>query len=134
MINVPKIINQHVRSYRDTPFLWNAVDDCIGWAGGIANSILGRDVLTDIRGTYNTEQEAKRVMVARHWNSLADVAASRFAEIPLLQARSGDWAVIDNPDGTETIGVFCYQNIFAKGKTGIAMVSRLKARKAYRVA
>jgi hypothetical protein len=127
------VVLAEYRAARDMPGAWNSRDDCIGWAGNVARALLGFDAIADIRGVYASEAGARRAMVERGWHSLAEVAGAYFAEVPVAQARTGDWAIILNDGGVETIGVFCGATIAAKTASGMAQVPRGRAIRAFRV-
>src|SRR3990167_2597969 len=119
-MNRQKLILEEFRKARGAPFRWDGQHDCLGWAGDVAARILGHDVIGDLRGRYTSEKGARRVMVAEGWESLADVASSFFSrEIPVAHAQTGDWGIVVNETGTETIGVFVGAMIAAKTPTGI---------------
>lgn len=132
-MNVTAIILAAWRAAERRPFAWDGINDCLGWASGVAQTITGRDPISHLRGRYASARDAKRVMVAEGWSDMADVARSIFAEIPVAQARSGDWAWLANDDGSDTIGVFCRERIAARGETGMRQVPRARALKAFRV-
>ena len=102
-------------------------------AGIVTCGMLGDDPIAELRGTYDSDVSARRVMVARGWRSLGDVAGHYFEEIPRAHARTGDWALIINPNGTETIGVFSRERVVAKTEGGMGSVPRGRATRAFRV-
>lgn len=115
------------------PFVWGQ-SDCLLWCANCAKAITGRDPAADLRGRYSTAIEARRVMKAEGWRDMADVAGSMLAEIPLSQARAGDWAHIVNDDGTDTLGVVMGSMIVARTeKHGLGQVPLTCAAKVFRV-
>jgi hypothetical protein len=133
-MNTRKIILEIYREQRAIDFAWNAKDDCLGVAAAVAQAMTGRDPIAHLRGRYDSEQSAKRVMVEEGWSSMGDVAASIFPnEIPVAQARAGDWLFVVNPDGTETIGVAVNEWFMAKGKAGVDRGLLSHASRAFRV-
>lgn len=132
-MNVKRLVLDQYRSARGSGFAWNAIDDCLGWAAAVAMELTGRDPIAHIRGRYDSAVGARRVMVEEGWSGLADVARSCFREIPLAEARFGDWAVIANIDGTETIGVVAGAMIAAKTEAGMGQTPRSRATAAFRV-
>ncbi|MBN8956891.1 MAG: hypothetical protein J0H17_10005 [Rhizobiales bacterium] len=133
-MNVRKIILDIYRAQRSVPFAWNASDDCLGVAAAVAQAMTGRDPIAHLRGRYDSEQSAKRVMVEEGWRSMGDVAAAIFPqEIPVAQARAGDWLYVVNPDQTETIGVAVNERFMAKGKGGVEQGLLSHASRAFRV-
>jgi hypothetical protein len=133
-VNRQKILIEEFQKAKLVPFAWNGRDDCLGWAGNVAERILGFDVIADMRGRYTKESGAKRVMAFEGWKSLADVVMAYFpVEIPTSQAMVGDWAIVVNDTGTETIGVVAGDKIAAKTETGMWHVPRRRATRAFRV-
>lgn len=132
-MNVAKIILAEYRRAAAQPFAWDAVNDCLGWAAGVALALTGNDAIAHLRGRYRSAAGARRVMAKEGWETMADVARAFHADIPVAQARSGDWAWLKNDDGSDTIGVFCGPLIAAKGETGMRQAPRGAALKAFRV-
>lgn len=115
------------------PFSWGTAD-CLSWCADCAKAITGTDPAEKLRGRYESEASAKRVMIAEGWADMGDVARSMYAEIPVAQATSGDWAQIINEDGTETLGVVHGGMIAARTKeSGLGQVPLTSAKRAFRV-
>ena len=53
--------------------------------------------------------------------------------LTVAQARTGDWAIVKNDDGTETLGVVVGHLVWARGEAGLAATTLATAKKAYRV-
>jgi hypothetical protein len=122
------------REQRADGFAWG-VRDCLTFCGDVALAMTGTDPIADLRGRYTTAVGARRVMASEGWADMGDVAASFLDEIPVAWARSGDWAQIDNGDGTDTLGVVAGATIAARTETrGIGQVPLTGARRAFRVA
>jgi hypothetical protein len=102
-------------------------------AADFAMALTGNDPLARFRGVYDSEMGAKRHMIANAWRDMGDVAAAHFAEIPLGQARSGDWAHVLNKDGTDTLGVVIGAQIVARGQGGLMTVPLARANRTFRV-
>lgn len=132
-MNVAPLILQIYREARAEPFVWGGAD-CLDFAGRVAQAITGRNPANHLKGTYNSPLSARRVMKENGWETMGDVAASLYEEIPVADARAGDWAEILNGDGSETIGVFSGSMIGAKTELGVGQVPRSRARRAFRVA
>ncbi len=131
-LNVRALIHAVVRRERKADFVWGATD-CIMFCAAVALEIIGRDPIPHLRGRYDSEVGAKRIMVESGWQTLGDVAASLFKEIPVSSARAGDWAFVVNADGTESLGVVVGAEIVARGQTGLALTILSQARRAFRV-
>jgi hypothetical protein len=131
-MNVRKIILEEFNRQQTLPHVWGT-NDCLCYAAAIAQRIIGRDPIAHLRGRYDSEIGAKRVMIEEGWETLGDVAASIFPEIPVAQAQPGDWVYARNPDDTETIGVAVGERFVAKGQIGNEQGPLLYARRAFRV-
>jgi hypothetical protein len=117
-MNVRRIILEAFLEARQVSFQFDQVNDCIGFAAECTRRITGSDPITILRGTYDSEISARRVMVANGWSNMGDVAAAIFPEIPMAQARSGDWAYVTFPPGSDVIGVVIGDRIACKTQTG----------------
>lgn len=131
-MNPRRIVLDVWRAQRAVPFAWGSAD-CLCFAAACAEPILGRDPIAHLRGRYDSETGAKRLMVENGWRGMGDVAASIFPEIPVAQAHVGDWALIVNPDGTEVIGVVAGERIAAKTQSGSGQALLRTAARAFRV-
>lgn len=131
-MNVRAILLAQISAYKAAPFEWGA-NDCAHFVADCAVALGKADPLEGLRGHYQTEVGAKRLMAANGWQSLADFAAARYREIPVSMARSGDWGFVVNDDETETLGVVVASQIAAQTLNGVGSVSLTKARRAFRV-
>lgn len=133
-MNRARIIQECIDFAKEVPFKWDAQGDCLGWANLVAWRLTGKDLAKPLRGRYASQLDAQRVMRQEGWKSLSDVVASLGLDpIPPAMGQNGDWAIVINEDGTDTIGVFCNEWVFAKSLTGMARVSRLNASGAFRI-
>lgn len=133
MINVRKIIHQEVAAQDGVPFAWGAAD-CLGFAAAVAQRITGRDPIAHLRGRYDSEASARRVMVEEGWTAWRDIPASMFPAVPVAEARAGDWALVEADDGVEAIGVVVDSRVAVKGASGIVQLPLSRVREAFRVA
>lgn len=132
-MNLSVIIRDAYAAAANRPFVWGT-DDCLTWAADIAEIITGRDPIVSIRGKYHSKATALRVMLANGWKSMGDGAATVFEEIPLSMVRTGDWVLVVNPDGTETMCVASGVLAAARSLTGMSKVSIKLGTRAFRVA
>lgn len=131
-MNIKRLLLEEYQRQRSTLFAWGGAD-CLSFAADCAKLITGNDPAVDLRGKYDSEIGAKRIMVDRGWQTLGDVAASMFPEIPVATARSGDWAFVVNDDGTETLGVVDGALVLARTQAGAGFQPLTKASRAFRV-
>lgn len=132
-MNVRSHLAATFRAQRNVPTVWG-VNDCLCVAAACAQPMIGRDPIAHLHDRYDSEISAKRLMVENGWNDMGDIAASIFPEIPVSQARAGDWVCLDNPDGSDALGVVIGDMIAAKTKESYAQAPLSQARRAFRVA
>jgi hypothetical protein len=120
---------RYVGAAGGVPFEYG-VADCLTFVAGAAIALGRPDPIAHIRGTYDTPLTAKRQ--TRALGGLAGVAASSATEIPAGEASAGDWALVRNWDGTESLGLVIGATIWAKSKHGVAACSRARAERFYR--
>lgn len=120
------------RAQRNVPFAWGSAD-CLTFAAECAQALTGNDPIAHLRGLYDSETSAKRLMIENGWRDMGDVAASMFQEIPVALAQAGDWARFVNADGEDGIGVVVGERIAAKTKAGTGQAWRSQATRAFRV-
>lgn len=129
-MNARKVISDLYRAERSIPFAWGTAD-CLRFAAKCAEAITGRDPAAGI-GRYDSEQTAKRVMVAEGWRDMGDVADSMFDEIPVSLARSGDWVQVVQGE-TDGLGVVVGATVAIKTQNGVGQVPLSSASRAFRV-
>lgn len=130
-MNIRRILLEQYRSYRNVPFAWGE-SDCLHFAAACAQAITGRDPIDRLRGSYDSEHGAKRVMVENGWEDMGDVAASFYPEIPLARAKSGDWVTVEQ-DGRIALGVVVAENIAVKSIEGTGWLPLRDAKRAFQV-
>lgn len=130
-MNVRRVILDTYRAERGVPFAWGSTD-CLGFAAKCAQAIIGRDPIAHIRGRYDSETSARRVMVTEGWRDMGDVAASAFVEIPPAMARSGDWAHVVQ-EGRDGVGVVVGEMVAVKSQDGVGQVPFAQVKRAFRV-
>lgn len=134
-MNIRKMIHELVRQEKPlSPDEFWAAGGCLTFPGKVAKAITGIDPTEAGRAEFSTEAGARRVMVKNNCTSMADVALLAYPEIPVAQARAGDWAVVRNADGSEGLGVVMGSQIAVQTVKGMGIVPRLRASSAYRVA
>lgn len=132
MINARKIVLEEFLAQAGVPFAWGTAD-CLTFAAGVAQRMLGRDPMAHLRGRYDSEGTARRVMVEEGWRAWRDVPASMFQPIPVAMARAGDWALAVDETGAEGIGVVIGATIAVRARTGMAQLPLTSAVEAFRV-
>lgn len=129
-LNLQKI-NKYLDENKDRVFKWGEFD-CCTFACDIVMLAGGEDFAKDVRGTYDTEVGAKRVL-SKHFGSVED-AFSPLTEIPFNFAQRGDLALFDTDQGKVMSLVWAngYLAIGHKGKLGV-MLDIDKPLKAWRI-
>lgn len=77
-------------------------NNCALRAAELIAAMTGVDLAADIRPLLpegSTRDDALRVMAARGWRTVADIADEFFARVPVRAARRGDLLLIAGPDG-----------------------------------
>lgn len=131
-MNVRRIIHEIYRLEKNKPLSW-ADGGCLSFPGKVAAAITGTDPTEKIRKKFSTEAEAKRLLVKHKCKSLGDMAAQAYPEIPKAMARAGDWAVVENVDGSEGLGVVVDAKIVVSTLGPMDLVPLSSATSAYRV-
>ena len=104
--------------------------DCLTFVAG-AELVLGQaDPIAIFRGRYNSAFSARRLM--RAYGGLGGMLGAIAEEIDAGQASSGDWALVENWDGSESVGLVLGSTIWAKGRIGVTSCSRARAKQFYR--
>jgi len=132
MQNVRRLIFEEWQRQKAIPFEWG-VSDCGSFVADVAKLLTGRDPAEGVRGAYDSKVGFKRLMVERGFESLGDAAAATYPEIPVAQAKNGDWVFVVNEDGTETLGVVCGAQILARAEEGLSVDVLTRASRAFRV-
>ena len=122
------------QAHRGATFRWGK-NDCLAFVIACAEAIgCGNDLVRRrAEFQYASEAEANAIMVAQGWRGLGDLAASLWNCIPVAQAQTGDWALIVNDGGAETLGVVVRDTVVAQTAKGAGVVPLRQARSAYRV-
>lgn len=130
-MNIRKVILHAYRQERARAFAW-ASADCLQWCGLVTERLTGRDPGAALRARYSSEIEARRIMVKEGWRDMGDVAAALVPEIPLAQARDGDWVQCVDDHGNDGLGVVCAGMAAVRSEGGLGQVPMACARRAFR--
>jgi hypothetical protein len=131
-MNKSKIVRlcEYIDEQRDVPFKYGK-DDCFTFVGGATMELEGKDPIKRWRGKYATALKARR-LINDAGGSIADIALTVAKEISNGEASTGDWALLKNEDGTETLGVVVGWNIWAKAETGVCALPRERGERFFR--
>ena len=112
------------------PFAWGE-SDCVLFAAGAVEAMTGVDPAAPWRGRYRTERGAWRVLRRAGFRDHLEAAAAVLPQIPAGAAREGDLAVVG--EGREaTIGIIVRDHVVCRADTGVRLVSRRQASRAFR--
>ena len=113
------------------PHVWGK-SDCVMFAGRAVEVMTGEDLLSDIRGEYDSPLTAARLIKDRGFECLGDMVADRLPEIEVSDVWRGDLALMDGPYG-EFLGVCVGHKAIAPMETGLIHVPMTQATRAFRV-
>ena len=117
-----------IKSRKKTPFWWG-VHDCVLFAVGCANAMIGGDLAEKYR--YSSEEEAAAIIKgAGGFREL--VSFNMGPEIPPKMAQRGDWVMILQDDH-EALAVCIGIMAIAAGKDGLVTRPMSEAITAWRV-
>jgi hypothetical protein len=75
------------------PHAWGS-HDCALFAADCVAVVIGEDFAADLRGTYDTENGARRVLVSLGCHNVGDLASRYLPEIDPTEAQRGDVVMI----------------------------------------
>lgn len=106
--------------------------DCGLFAAGAVEALTGMDPAASWRGTYRTIEEAQAALQGAGFADHIEAVAAMFPAVAPSLAHDGDLAVVDGDDGP-ALGVFQRAVVFVLRPSGMGVVDRMKAKKAFRV-
>jgi hypothetical protein len=125
-----RLVEYLVRARR-TPFK-EGQHDCALFAAGAVAAMTGTDIAQGWRGRYRTTAGGMRVLRREGFSDHVALVAHHFAEVPVVQARPGDIAVVNSPDGA-ALGVVQGEFIYVLRPTGFGLVGLMDASLAFKV-
>ncbi len=125
-------LNAYVEAQRRGGFAFGA-RDCALFVAGAVEAMTGIDYAAEYRGRYNTLQGGLHRVRASGYLDHIDMVASLFKEIPRMQAKVGDIAVIDGEDGGLALGVVGGSRIFVRHKAGLSTVDLTVIKRAFEI-
>jgi hypothetical protein len=105
---------------------------CAIFAADGVEAVTGVDLVENWRGRHATNQSALRALIRAGFADHIDFAASLLPEIPPMEARAGDIAVVPSPMGP-CLGIVQGEVIYTVAQTGLGTVPRALAARAFRV-
>lgn len=128
MINRLAVLSDYVDRVAGRPFQWG-VNDCLIMVAGAVELLTGVDHAEGYRGRYHSLAEGKRLI----GKSLLRFVAERLEPIDPVRAVDGDVGAVKQGSREWGFGVFIGPHLYVMTETGIGILPRTDARKAFRV-
>jgi hypothetical protein len=106
--------------------------DCALFFAGAVEAMTGTDPAAAWRGRYPSTAAGLRLLRRAGFADHLALAAACLPEVPAAYARTGDGAVVETQDGP-ALGLVQGEMIFVLGPTGLRLVPRSLASRAFRV-
>lgn len=117
-----------IARHADQPFAWG-VSDCFELACDAVHLMTAKDPFPTIRGAYDSEHDALRILARRKAKSVIDLFARKFEEIPPAHAQRGDLAAWDEMG----IGIVTGRHVVGKGPAGMTTLPATRMTRAVRI-
>lgn len=105
------------------PFAWGK-NDCATFAADVALDLTGDDPLHDLRGRWDSEFSAARVLV--ELGGMRAAVDARLPCVPVAMAHRGDVALVEQGD-EQLLGVIVGERVACVSRDGIEYVPRDRA-------
>lgn len=127
--NRRSLLTAYIDEKSREPFAYGT-NDCIMVTAGAVEAITGVDHAAEYRGCYTTLAGGKKLIGKSPLRFVAD----RFAAIPEGQAGAHDGDIAVMRQGREwAFGVFIGAHVYAQAESGMGILPRSRAVKAFRV-
>jgi hypothetical protein len=118
--------------HRNTVPEWGK-SDCLLASMDIVHAVTGVDPVADIRGQYDSELGAAKLLVERGYEGSVEIAIERnFPEIGILTAQRGDLGIID-VNKQATLGWITEYGFAFKQPRGLDFAPQSAIRRAFKV-
>lgn len=107
--------------------------DCALFAAGAVEAMTGADLASAWRGSYRRLEDGLAALQAAGFEGLPALAAACFPEVAPALAQAGDLAVLPGDETGAALGVVQGPAVYVLDPRGLAVVSRLHMKKAFRV-
>ncbi len=118
-------LHELVLERHDQPFAWG-IRDCCLWAADAVHAVTGRDLASDLRGSYWSARQAVRVV--RNAGGMVPMLTARLGEpIDEAEAIDGDVCLLlpeahEHVPGLGALGVLWRGSILAQGDRGLSVM------------
>lgn len=123
---------QYVAAVAAQPFKPGS-HDCALFAAGAVEAMTGTDAAADWRGTYRSLATGRRALQRAGFADHVAFVAAHCAPVAPSLAAVGDLAVLPADNGQTALGVVQGGGVYCLSPGGMAIVSRLHIKKAFRV-
>lgn len=108
--------------------------DCALFCAGAVEAMTGLDTAADWRGKYRSLKAGGKALAAAGFEDHVALVASMCPQVPPALAQVGDLAALPSDDGEFlALGVIQGPKVYVLQPSGLALVSRLHAQKAFKV-
>jgi hypothetical protein len=114
------------------PLVWGELD-CALFVAGCVQAMTGEDFAASFRGTYVDEAGALAAIKAQGFDSLADIPAAHFLEIPVSGTRLGDIALVTPPGAEPCLALVAGANLICMTLRGKGCLPLTRATRAFKV-
>jgi hypothetical protein len=138
--NWQSLLQKHLESQRDLPFVWSE-HDCSMFVADVILAHTGVDIAAEFRGKYTDAASAKEVIHTVTGGSTVEDAAAYVAKqhgmkelTSVLYAQRGDMVILDTEEGP-AVGIVHLngQHAVFVAQDGLHKVEVTKCRRAWRV-
>ncbi len=107
--------------------------DCALFMAGAIEAMTGEDPAAKWRGKYKSIKAGVAAVRRKGHADHVALVASLFEEVPPAFAHVGDIGVVEGAYGFGALGIVQGEGVYVLTETGMAIVSRLKMQRAFRV-
>lgn len=120
----PVLLDGYIQNAAREPFAWGT-HDCVSFVCGWHRLMTGRDVYEEFRGGYESEFEAKKLMLVNGVRSMSDAGRYLFGEAKVpLRAQRGDIVLAENALGICVNGSAAVLGLNSLGQHGVIMLDQ----------
>jgi hypothetical protein len=107
--------------------------DCALFAAGAVEAMTGVNPVSEMRGAYRTLDAGRAALQAAGYRDHIAVAEALLPPVAPARASVGDLAAVRASDGAMALGVVQGSAVYVLQLDGLALVSRLKIERAFKV-
>ncbi len=119
-----------IEAARHKPFEWGQHDCCL-FAADVVAAITGTDYATDLRGTYDTRQEARAIL--KGYGGVEAYVEQYFEPTPLTMVKRGDLVLYCQAEAIESLGICLGKDSAFVTLAGLTFVPTRLSQKAWSI-